>query len=130
MQADKDLLASEDGTIQYVYSQQIDDQRLAPERKVYKSIIHDSREATRGILVVVETQPVQPKSMLEGVHLTPRENAVLELLVLGNSQKQIAHHLMISHHTVADHCKEIYRKLGVNSRTEAQLMAIFKLGIG
>lgn len=54
-----------------------------------------------------------------GIALTPREVAVLELLAKGLSFKEVASAEGISHHTVADHVKAIYRKLSVNSRGEA-----------
>lgn len=50
-----------------------------------------------------------------------REKEVTELLLDGKSNKQIALALGISASTVEYHLKNIYRKLGVNSRTEAVL---------
>lgn len=55
--------------------------------------------------------------------LTPRQRQVVELLLAGISEKQVAHELQISRHTVNDHIKAIYQRLGVNSRGE--LMARF-----
>ncbi|MDX2014033.1 MAG: response regulator transcription factor [Myxococcaceae bacterium] len=51
--------------------------------------------------------------------LTPREHATLEGLAKGLSFKELGAALGISHHTVGDHVKAIYRKLQVNSRGEA-----------
>lgn len=48
--------------------------------------------------------------------LTERETEVLELLVDGRSQKQIAHELELSQHTVNSHIRNIYAKLHVHSR--------------
>lgn len=127
-EADKALLGGCDGFMQYNYTQ-IDGFRQAPPRNVYKSIVQDPADGSRKILVVIGGRANLPTSFMAGIHLTQRENAVLELLVRGCSQKQIAQHLMISHHTVADYCKTIYQKLGVNSRTEAQMIAITKLGV-
>lgn len=59
---------------------------------------------------------VPPRS---SIALTPREIAVLEQLAKGLSFKEVASVAGISHHTVADHVKAIYRKLSVNSRGEA-----------
>jgi len=53
------------------------------------------------------------------IALTPREVAVLELLAKGLSFKEVAACEGISHHTVGDHVKSIYRKLSVSSRGEA-----------
>jgi DNA-binding NarL/FixJ family response regulator len=51
--------------------------------------------------------------------LTQREMDTLEGLAKGLSFKELAPMLNISHHTVGDHVKAIYRKLEVNSRAEA-----------
>ncbi|HEX6963813.1 MAG TPA: LuxR C-terminal-related transcriptional regulator [Lacipirellula sp.] len=52
------------------------------------------------------------------VKLSPRERQVLLLLLGGDSRKQVASKLKLSPHTVSDHLKEIYRKLGVVTRAE------------
>ena len=51
--------------------------------------------------------------------LTERETEVLQLIVLGLANKQIAAHLKVSPHTVKFHISSIYNKLGVANRTEA-----------
>ncbi|MBL4586861.1 MAG: response regulator transcription factor, partial [Flavobacteriales bacterium] len=56
--------------------------------------------------------------------LTPKETEVLKLLVDGFSYKMIAAELEISIDTVRSHIKNIYRKLQVNSMTEAVAKAI------
>jgi len=56
--------------------------------------------------------------------LHQRELEVLRLGARGLSNKQIAAELGISERTVDTHCVNIYRKLGVNSRTEAVLHAV------
>jgi DNA-binding NarL/FixJ family response regulator len=56
---------------------------------------------------------------VEGAELlTPREAEVLELLVDGRTNGQIAHQLSISIETVRTHARNIYRKLGIGSRRE------------
>jgi ATP/maltotriose-dependent transcriptional regulator MalT len=55
--------------------------------------------------------------------LTARELEVLCLLAAGNSNRQIASALVISEHTVARHVQNIFRKLGVPSRTAASAFA-------
>lgn len=60
---------------------------------------------------------------------TSREKDVIELLLKGRSNNQIAQALSISTNTVEFHLRNIYGKLGVNSRTEAVLMlSEYKLG--
>lgn len=53
------------------------------------------------------------------VHLSPREQQVLEYVAQGLSNKAIAEQLQLSQHTVESHIKHIYRKLAVCTRTEA-----------
>lgn len=53
------------------------------------------------------------------VDLTDRESQVLQLLVRGLANKQIASELAISEHTVKFHVSAIYSKLGAANRAEA-----------
>ena len=53
--------------------------------------------------------------------LSKRQQQVVELLLQGNSNKQIALELGISESTVEFHLRNIYVKLQVSSRTEAIL---------
>lgn len=56
--------------------------------------------------------------------LSPREVEVLELIVHGLGNKQIAFDLKISEETVKNHVKHIFGKLGVQDRTQAATVAI------
>jgi predicted ATPase/DNA-binding CsgD family transcriptional regulator len=60
--------------------------------------------------------------------LSPREIEVLELLVEGASDREIAEALFISRRTVSKHVEAILAKLGVHSRTMAAAEAL-RLGI-
>jgi DNA-binding NarL/FixJ family response regulator len=51
--------------------------------------------------------------------LSAKEIAVLVEISHGHTNKQIATNLWLSEQTVKFHLRNIYRKLGVNSRTEA-----------
>lgn len=55
--------------------------------------------------------------------LSPRERRILELVSQGLSNRDMAELLSISRLTVECHTKNIYRKLAVNSRTEAVYQA-------
>lgn len=56
--------------------------------------------------------------------LSPREKDVLGCLVNGDSYKMIADHCFISMGTVQSHITNIYKKLQVNSKSEAVAKAI------
>jgi DNA-binding NarL/FixJ family response regulator len=56
--------------------------------------------------------------------LSARETQVLELIVQGLANKQIAYSLGIAEHTVKNHVKNILAKLGVQDRTQAATAAI------
>jgi DNA-binding NarL/FixJ family response regulator len=56
--------------------------------------------------------------------LTERETQVLQLLGQGLANKQIAHLLAISEHTVKFHVSSIYAKLGATNRTEAVRLGV------
>jgi two-component system NarL family response regulator len=56
--------------------------------------------------------------------LSAREIQVLELIVRGLANKQIAYTLNIAEHTVKNHVKNVLSKLGVQDRTQAATAAI------
>ena len=55
--------------------------------------------------------------------LTTREVEVLGLLARGHSNREIAHRLVVTPKTAANHIEHIYAKLGVSSRAAATLYA-------
>lgn len=62
------------------------------------------------------------------VRLSPREREVLELLVQGKTNREIADNLTLSVSTVKIHVEHILAKLGVSDRTQAAVRAI-ELGL-
>jgi len=56
--------------------------------------------------------------------LTPREEQVVALVADGLSNRQVAHELRLSEHTVKKYLFRIFDKLGVSSRVELVLYAV------
>jgi two-component system NarL family response regulator len=61
---------------------------------------------------------------MAGSELTAREMEVLELIVKGQSNKEIGASLKISEATVKSHVNNMLSKLGVSDRTQAATMAL------
>lgn len=55
--------------------------------------------------------------------LTRREYEVISLIAEGFNNKEIAEHLFISEKTVKNHVSNIFKKIGVNDRTQAAIYA-------
>ena len=91
--------------------------------------IHDAlRAAARG------EAPLAPKAAAEllasraehatgSVELTARERDVLQLVIAGDANKQIARKLGISEKTVKGHLTNLFQRIGVQDRTQAALWA-------
>ncbi|MEQ1817440.1 MAG: response regulator transcription factor [Terricaulis sp.] len=75
------------------------------------------------ILTRMRERGSSPRAELDAP-LTEKETAVLIDLAKGFRYKEVARLHGISPHTVADHVKSIYRKLAVNSRSEAVFEAV------
>jgi DNA-binding NarL/FixJ family response regulator len=56
--------------------------------------------------------------------LTPSETKILQEIVAGKSNKEIAYDLKVSENTVKTHVKNVFDKLGVSDRTTAATVAI------
>jgi DNA-binding NarL/FixJ family response regulator len=68
---------------------------------------------------VPASEPQQAGAQEGAPHLSPRELEVLQLVVKGFKYEEIAAVLGIGAATVATHIQRVYRKLAVNSRSEA-----------
>ena len=69
----------------------------------------------------VDSSPNGSRRLGEGADLetlSPRETEILRVFLDGNGVGQIAGKCFISEHTVRNHLKSIYRKLGVRSQME------------
>jgi DNA-binding CsgD family transcriptional regulator len=59
-----------------------------------------------------------------GEPLTEREQQLLQMVATGITNREVAHQLNISVNTVKVHLRNIYAKLGAESRTEATMIAV------
>ncbi|MFZ1528884.1 MAG: helix-turn-helix transcriptional regulator [Ferruginibacter sp.] len=59
--------------------------------------------------------------------LTRREIEIMAQVSCGLFDKEIADKIFISHLTVKQHIKNIYRKMGVRNRVEATLKFLFEI---
>jgi two-component system NarL family response regulator len=94
-----------------------------------KDVLHD--ELLKAIRAVNEGRTYLPAAVAAALaaqlprpDLSAREVQVLELIVRGLANKQIAYTLNIAEHTVKNHVKNILSKLGVQDRTQAATAAI------
>ncbi|MFW6118061.1 MAG: LuxR C-terminal-related transcriptional regulator [Chloroflexota bacterium] len=85
-------------------------------------------------------QPQTPEQILQRVEelskesgratfvspLTPRESEILNYVTQGYLNKQIAELLGVSEHTIKNHINSILRKLNVNARSQAVVVAMKK----
>ena len=56
--------------------------------------------------------------------LSPRESSVLQLVVMGRSNQEIAQELYLSINSVKTYIRSTYRKIGATSRSQAILWAV------
>ena len=94
-----------------------------------KDVLHD--ELLKAIRAVYAGQTYLPAAVAASLaaqmprpDLSAREVQVLELIVRGLANKQIAYSLGIAEHTVKNHVKSILSKLSVQDRTQAATAAI------
>lgn len=80
------------------------------------------------VLRYLREQQDHPKPDDGEPSLSRRELELLQLLARGYNNRQAAEALSLSPHTIGDHVKSIYRKLGVSSRGEAMVRA-FRSGL-
>jgi two-component system, NarL family, response regulator LiaR len=106
------------GAIGYLLKNVTAGELAAAIRSAYAGRMTLSSEATE-VLVHSTTQPV-----VHGDELTEREREVLVLLVDGLSNQEIADKLFLGIGTVKFHVRNIYSKLGVDSRVAAVTLAM------
>ena len=106
------------GAISYLLKNVSADELAAAIRAAHAGRSTLAPEAAEA-LIHAATQPPAP-----GFDLTARERDVLELLVKGLSNVEIAERLVVSQSTIKTHVSSILAKLGVTSRTEAVALAV------
>ena len=94
-----------------------------------KDVLHDEllnavRAVAKGERYLPEALSAALAGQTPGPTLSAREVEVLELIVKGLANKQIAYVLNIAEHTVKNHVKSILDKLEVDDRTQAATAAI------
>lgn len=89
------------------------------QTSVLSAIMPHLDAALRRVDCLPENKESQVDSMPIHSLISERESAVLNLVIKGNTNPVIASHLFISVNTVKNHLKNIYKKMGVSSRTQA-----------
>ncbi|WP_310462240.1 response regulator transcription factor [Sphaerotilus sp.] len=75
-----------------------------------------------------QTDEERTAEMIDRLGLSPRQVDVLRLLTAGQSNKVICRELDVAESTIKTHLLGLFRKLGVNSRTEA-VVAAARIGL-
>jgi DNA-binding NarL/FixJ family response regulator len=98
--------------------------RVAANQKTFSP--HEALRHVRDYFQSFFGNPVASDSHLTMLHLTAREQEILNYVGKGYLDKEIAAALNLSVFTVHNHLKNIYEKLGVHTRTEAALKYLQK----
>ena len=93
----------------------------APNVRVIVLSADEQPETIRAVIDTALGAPVRPPS--PPLDLSPRQIDVLRMLIEGKSNKVIGRELGLSESTVKTHLGAIFRRLEVNSRTQAVLAA-------
>lgn len=108
------------GAVGYILKKSPSNKLLEAIREAYEGGAPFTGEIARKVLEYFRV----PSAASWQTELSEREREVLEALVDGHSTKNIAETLFVSVNTVRFHLRNIYKKLHVNSRTEAVAKAL------
>lgn len=91
-------------------------------QKIIESVsaVYNGESPMNGMIAakVLEYFQQSKSNEIDESGLTEREKQILQLLIKGNSYKEISASIFISTETLNSHIKNIYRKLNVHSRAE------------
>ncbi len=84
---------------------------------------HDLYNLTDSLLNISNIKTMKKKYLIDNYGLTHREIEIIELLLRGKTNAQIGKTLYIQLYTVKTHLKHIYKKLGIQNRS--QILSLF-----
>ena len=90
----------------------------------HETLIHALKRVHAGKRFLPPPVAEALQSRTPDANLSPREREVLQLLVQGKSNKEIARHLGIAEATVKCHFRVIFMRMGVTDRTQAIVSAL------
>ncbi|MEC5422969.1 LuxR C-terminal-related transcriptional regulator [Virgibacillus sp. C22-A2] len=116
-------------TLAYSYAKENDLREIAVFKQVddmvkeFINFIHESQVVEEEISLTEDIlnnqELLSVTSTVKQLKLSPREQEVLELVIEGLNNREIAEELFISGHTVKNHVTKIFRKLEVPDRAHA-----------
>lgn len=120
--------AMQAGACGYVVKDRLPTQLCEAISTVMRGEVYLSSEVATGFFRLFNFYSGRSIQMRQSIHLTEREQEVLQWLVQGASNEEIAEQLFITIATVKAHLTAIFEKLTVTSRTQAIVKAL-KLGL-
>lgn len=120
--------AMQAGACGYVFKDRLATQLCEAIATVMRDEVYLSPEVATHFFRLFHFYAGRSLQACQAIHLTEREQEVLNWLVQGASNEEIAQHLYITVATVKAHLTAIFEKLAVTSRTQAIVKAL-KLGL-
>ncbi len=116
------------GAVGYLLKNVRSERICSTVRRAAEGEVMLSGEIAGRVLAEFERERQEARDREKFAALTPREDDVLRLLATGESNRGIARRLFISEHTVRNHVTSIFKKLQVNDRIKAALLALKRSG--
>lgn len=112
------------GATGYILKNKSLDRLVEAVREIQEGGAPMTPSIARRVLELFKEQKIAEVAEKENFNLTKRENEVLSGLVKGASYKMVADQLHVSYDTIHSHIRNIYKKLQVNSMSEAVAKAM------